>query len=84
MERRDFEQERERAEAGSDGGLALRSDAESAGRRYLLRRVFGMPVQPIGSIVPGCVEGGIMEVEGERCHCSGQNAGDTETLLRGH
>lgn len=42
---------------------------------------FGMPLQPIGSIVPCCVEGVIMEVEGERGHCSGQSSGDTETLL---
>lgn len=44
----------------------------------------GMPLQPIGSIVPRCAEGVIMEVEGERGDCSAQGAGDTETLLWGH
>lgn len=44
----------------------------------------GMPLQPIGSIVPCCVEGVIMEVEVERDHCSGKGSGGTETLLWGH
>lgn len=45
---------------------------------------FAMPLQPIGRIVLCCVEGVIMELEGERGHCSGQSSGDTETLLWGH
>lgn len=32
-----------------------------------------MPLQPIASFVPRCVEGDIMEWEGEGRHCSGQN-----------
>lgn len=45
---------------------------------------FAMPLQPIGSIVPCCVEGVIMELEGEKGHCSVQSCGDTETPLWGH
>ncbi|MEQ2179348.1 UDP glycosyltransferase 8, partial [Goodea atripinnis] len=36
----------------------------------------------IGSIVPCCVEGVIMEVEGERTYCSEENSGDTGTLFK--
>lgn len=45
---------------------------------------FAMPLQPIGSIVPCCVEGVIMELEGEQGHCSMQSCGDTETPSWGH
>lgn len=56
-----------------------------------------MPLQPIVSIVPCCVEGVIMEVQGERDYCSGLGAlrvfygvtkavlyGDSKAALLGH
>lgn len=65
-------------------GVSLALGRQERGPAVSTAGGFGMPLQPIGSIVPWCAEGVIMEVEGERDHCSEQNSGDTETLLWGH